>query len=101
VLGDSGTGQTFLQPGTDPVGAPTNDIKGLITSLLGGGGQLTTDLTNFNNLVSSLTKGTNAPSGFGSQTTPESVGIGAAGQQLDDKGKSLLNNVLPKDHNQG
>jgi hypothetical protein len=56
---------------------------------------LTTDLTNFGNVVGSLTKGTNDPSGSGTQTTPPltGVGIGAAADHTQKPDpKDLLTN---------
>jgi hypothetical protein len=89
--------QTFLQ------GTGTTDHGGAVSgsnlsNLVGGGGQLTTDLTNFGNLIRSWT---NDPSqSFGSPTTPETFGIGAAGQ-LDHHDKPAFKDLLPKDPHSG
>jgi hypothetical protein len=100
VYSDKGVGQTFLQgAGTDPVGAPTAGIKGHLANLLGGGGQLTTDLTNFGNLIGSLGQGKDPSHGFGSPTTHNTV-IGAAGQ-LDNQDKPVFKDLLPKDPHSG
>jgi hypothetical protein len=93
-------GQTFLQGAIiDPVGAPTAGIKGFLANALGGGGQLTTDLTNFGNLIGSLSQGTDSSHGFGSLTTPNTY-IGAAGQ-LDNQDKPTFKDLLPKDPHSG
>ncbi|MDI9849798.1 hypothetical protein QM467_17265 [Rhodoblastus sp. 17X3] len=63
---------------------------------LAAGEQLTTDLTNFGNLVSSLKHGANAPGhGAGSQTNPETTGGGiGASANLDNGGKLELKDLL-------
>jgi len=92
-------GQTKFLHGdgtTDAPGTGTGSGDGF-EQLLAGGGQLATDLTNFGNLVRSLNQAGNDPShGSGSQTTPETSGIGAAGQ-LDNSGKPEFKDLLPKD----
>jgi hypothetical protein len=55
---------------------------------------LTTDLTNFGNVIRSWNSDTS--SGFGVPTTPETFGIGAAGQ-LDNHDKPGFKDLLPKD----
>jgi len=97
VLG--GWGHTFLHgSGTTHVATEAAaGSGGSIENLVAGGGHLATDLTNFGNLVSPLTKGTDDPSqGSGSQTTPETFGIGALAH-LDDSGKPESKDLLPKD----
>ncbi len=98
--GGSGVGQTFLQGTghTDHTGSGSSGgSENGLANLAGGGGQLTTDLTNFGNVISSVSQGINDPGqGSGSQTTPETLGIGAVGQ-LDEGGKPQLKDLLPKD----
>jgi len=94
-----GSGQTFLHGGgtTDQTGGSVGSTESGLENLVGGGSQLTTDLTNFGNVISSLSQGSSDPSqGSGSQTTPEALGIGVVGQ-LDNSGKPEFKDLLPKD----
>jgi hypothetical protein len=65
-----------------------------VAKLLGAGGQLSTDLTNFGNLVGSLNPGGDGSSfGSAAQPTPQIAGIGAAGN-LDSGGRPELKDLL-------
>jgi len=105
VLGQSGIGQTPFLYGAGSADGVSGAVSGAqdslghggalgIAKLFDGGGQLSTDLTNFGNLVASLNPaGGGSSPGAAAEPTPHASGIGAVGN-FDNGGRPEFKDLL-------